>query len=85
MPNTKTVENQGPKSVEHERSDQQSGRHASDQQDGSDQAGSDQSGGRPGHGQSGGGTKGKSPIAVIAGQDGPQTGVNERGNPGVGG
>ena len=34
-------------------------------------------------GQPGGGQKGKSPTAIIAVQDGPQTGGNERGNPGV--
>lgn len=45
----------------------------------------DHGGGAPGAGQRGGGTGGKRAIGRIAGKDGPQTGGDERGNPGVGG
>lgn len=70
-----TTGSQGPKPVEHEDA---YGARGSDPH-------SDQGGGRPGRGQSGGGRASKSPKAIIAGRDGPQTGGNERGNPGVGG
>lgn len=70
-----TTGSQGPRPAAHEDAD---GVRGSDPH-------SDQGGGRPGQGQSGGGGTGKSPKAIIAGRDGPQTGGNERGNPGVGG
>lgn len=78
MSSKKTVGNQGPTSVEHERSDEHNGEHNGEHE-------SDQGGGQPGRGQNGGARKGNSPTAIIAGQDGPQTGGHERGNPGVGG
>lgn len=84
MTRQQTAGDQGPATVEQRSDDAQAAGHASEQ-GASEQDASEQGGGRPGHGQSGGGTKGKSPIAVIAGQDGPQTGGHERGDPGVGG
>lgn len=67
MSSKKTAGDQEPTHIEQERNFEQVGEHEPDR-DG---------------GQPGGGQKGKSPTAIIAVQDGPQTGGNERGNPGV--
>lgn len=74
MISKKSAGGQGPTSVEQSSEHGQADEHQPDQGDG-----------QHGRGQNGGRQKGKSPTAIIAGKDGPQTGGNERGNPGVGG